>query len=114
MTCGNRRSRKLLLCRLRHVGNCQIPVRIRVHPASSPKPATPLPVGSHEPTRRLARAAGIELKRRGVLSRDDHLRSAEPDGFACPDATGPARLWAQPRFDGSIDLPRQPGQLSFP
>ena len=32
-------------------------------------------------TRRLARAADIELKRRGALGPDDQLRSAEPEGF---------------------------------
>jgi hypothetical protein len=32
-----------------------------------------------EPTWRLARAADLELKRRGVLGRDDVLKSAEPD-----------------------------------
>jgi conjugative relaxase-like TrwC/TraI family protein len=44
-----------------------------------------------EPTRRIARAADIELKRRGMLNRDDHLRSAEPEGFAYPPARARAR-----------------------
>lgn len=38
------------------------------------------------PTRRLARASDIELKRRGVLTRDDQFRSAEPEGFVYPHA----------------------------
>jgi ATP-dependent Clp protease ATP-binding subunit ClpA len=61
-----------------------------------------------EPTRRLARAADIELRRRGVLSRDDHLRSAEPEGFVYPSREQGRRLWVQPRLDGSIELPREP------
>ena len=56
-----------------------------------------------EPTRRLARAADIELKRRGVLGRDDHLRSAEPEGFVYPEreqdsrGVGPAAARRQRR-----------------
>jgi hypothetical protein len=65
-----------------------------------------------EPTRRLARAADIELKRRGVLSRDDHLRSAEPEGFIYPDRQQSRDVWVQPRLDGSIELPRDPKPLS--
>jgi conjugative relaxase-like TrwC/TraI family protein len=64
-----------------------------------------------EPTRRLARAADIELKRRGVLSRDDHLRSAEPEGFIYPDRQQSREVWVQPRLDGSLDLPRDPTPL---
>ena len=67
-----------------------------------------------EPTRRLARAADIELKRSGVLSRDGHLRSAEPEGFAYPERDRARQVWVQPRLDGSIDLPRQPKLLSRP
>jgi hypothetical protein len=65
-----------------------------------------------EPTRRLARAADIELKRCGVLSRDDHLRSAEPEGFAYPEREQADQVWVQPRLDGSVDLARQPTLLS--
>jgi conjugative relaxase-like TrwC/TraI family protein len=61
-----------------------------------------------EPTRRLARAADIELKRRGVLGRDDVLRSAEPEGFTYPRHEKTAETWVQPRLDGSTDLPREP------
>jgi hypothetical protein len=61
-----------------------------------------------EPTRRLARAADIELKRRGVLSHDDVLRSAEPEGFTYPGREKTAEVWVQPRLDGSADLPREP------
>jgi hypothetical protein len=61
-----------------------------------------------EPSRRLARAADIELKRRGVLGRDDVLRSAEPDGFTYPGREKTAEVWVQPRLDGSADLPREP------
>lgn len=65
-----------------------------------------------EPTRRLARASDIELKRRGVLGRDDVLRSAEPEGFVYPDREATEQVWVQPRLDGGTELPRQPGQLS--
>ncbi len=61
-----------------------------------------------EPTRRLARAADIELKRRGVLGPDDALRSAEPEGFKYPAGNKTAEVWVQPRLDGSVDLPREP------
>jgi hypothetical protein len=59
-----------------------------------------------EPTRRLARASGIELKRRGVLDRDDQLQSAEPEGFVYGNDTK-EEVWVQPRLDGSVELPRQ-------
>ena len=39
-----------------------------------------------EPTRRLARAADIELKRRTVLGPHDVLTCAEPEGFTSPGA----------------------------
>jgi conjugative relaxase-like TrwC/TraI family protein len=65
-----------------------------------------------EPTRRLARAADIELKRRGVLGRDDHLRSAEPEGFVYPESGQGREAWVQPRLDGSIELTREPGPIS--
>jgi conjugative relaxase-like TrwC/TraI family protein len=65
-----------------------------------------------EPTRRLARAADIELKRRSVLGPDDVLKSAEPEGFKYPARDKAAETWVQPRLDGSIDLPRdQPEPL---
>ncbi len=65
-----------------------------------------------EPTRRLARASDIELKRRGLLSRDDHLRSAEPEGFVYPDRDEPGEVMVQPRLDGGVELPREPIVLS--
>jgi hypothetical protein len=65
-----------------------------------------------EPTRRFARAADIELKRRGVLSRDDQLRSAEPAGFVYPRREQSRQVWVQPRLDGSVDLSREPEPLS--
>ena len=65
-----------------------------------------------EPTRRLARAADIELKRRGVLGRDDQLRSAEPEGFVYPRREQSREVWVQPRLDGSIELSREPEPLS--
>ena len=61
-----------------------------------------------EPTRRLARAADVELKRRSVLGPDDHLKSAEPEGFKYEDQEKTADVWIQPRLDGSADLPREP------
>jgi hypothetical protein len=61
-----------------------------------------------EPTRRLARAADVELKRRGGLGPDDHLKSAEPEGFKYGDRQKTADVWVQPRLDGSADLPREP------
>ena len=61
-----------------------------------------------EPTRRLARAADVELKRRGVLGPDDHLKSAEPEGFKYEDREKTGDVWVQPRLDGSADLPREP------
>ena len=62
----------------------------------------------------MARAADIELKRRGMLNRDDHLRSAEPEGFAYPqrERERGCEVWVQPRLDGSIDLPNEPEPLS--
>ena len=59
-----------------------------------------------EPARRLARAADIELKRRGVLSPDDELRSLEPEGFSIPED-----VWVQPRLDGSVERPAEPGPV---
>ncbi len=64
-----------------------------------------------EPTRRVARAADIELKRRGVLGRDDLLKSAEPEGFKYPDRDKAGEVWVQPRLDGSVELPREPEPL---
>jgi conjugative relaxase-like TrwC/TraI family protein len=64
-----------------------------------------------EPTRRLARAADVELKRRGVLSHDDHLRSAEPPGFTYPELERTRETWVQPRLDGTIELPHYPELL---
>jgi hypothetical protein len=61
-----------------------------------------------EPTRRLARAADVELKRRGVLGPDDQLRSAEPEGFKYPERHNTAEAWVQPTLDGSVELPREP------
>jgi hypothetical protein len=65
-----------------------------------------------EPTRRLARAADIELKRRGVLGCDDQLRSAEPEGFVYPRREQSREVWIQPRLDGGIELSREPEPLS--
>ncbi len=65
-----------------------------------------------EPTRRLARASDVELKRRGVLGRDDHLRSAEPEGFVYPKRGEARDVWVQPRLDGSVELPRETEPLS--
>jgi conjugative relaxase-like TrwC/TraI family protein len=66
-----------------------------------------------EPTRRLARASDIELKRRGALGRDDLLRSAEPEGFVYPEREATEQVWVQPRLDGGAELPRQPRTLSL-
>jgi hypothetical protein len=41
-----------------------------------------------------------------VLGRDDHLRSAEPEGFVYPEREQTRDVWIQPRLDGSIELPR--------
>jgi hypothetical protein len=60
------------------------------------------------PTRRMARAADVELKRRGVFGHEDTLRSAEPEGFKYPGRGKTAEVWVQPRLDGGIDLPREP------
>ena len=65
-----------------------------------------------EPTRRLARAADIELKRRGVLGRDDVLKSSEPEGFRYPDHDKTAEVWVQPRLDGTVELPHEPEPLA--
>jgi conjugative relaxase-like TrwC/TraI family protein len=65
-----------------------------------------------EPTRRTARAAEIELKRRGVLGTEEHLKSAEPEGFKYPDDGRAAEVWVQPRLDGTVELPREPEPLS--
>jgi conjugative relaxase-like TrwC/TraI family protein len=66
-----------------------------------------------EPTRRLARAADIELKRRSVLAPDDHLKSAEPEGFKYEQPEITADVWIQPRLDGTVDLPRRPEPQPF-
>jgi conjugative relaxase-like TrwC/TraI family protein len=66
-----------------------------------------------EPTRRLARAADIELKRRGVLDPSDHLRSAEPEGFRYPERDDTAEVWIQSRLDGTAELPREPEPFSL-
>jgi len=65
-----------------------------------------------EPTRRLARAADMELKRRGVLGTDDHLRSAEPEGFQYHERDKAAEVWVQPRLDGGAELPRETEPLT--
>jgi conjugative relaxase-like TrwC/TraI family protein len=65
-----------------------------------------------EPTRRLARAADIELKRRSVLGRDDVLKSAEPEGFSYPERDKAAGVWVQPRLDGTVELPHDPEPLA--
>src|SRR5260370_39482694 len=65
-----------------------------------------------EPTRRMARAADMELKRRRVLDTDEHLKSAEPEGFTYPDGGQAAEVWVQPRLDGTVELPREPEPLS--
>jgi conjugative relaxase-like TrwC/TraI family protein len=61
-----------------------------------------------ELTRRMARAADIELKRRGVLGREDVLWSAEPEGFQYSKRGETAEAWVQPRLDGGVGLPREP------
>ena len=60
-----------------------------------------------ETTRRVARAADIELKRRGVLGPDDVQRSAEPEGFKYPERDRTADVWVQPHLDGTVELPRE-------
>ena len=65
-----------------------------------------------EPTRRLARAADIELKRRGVLDPDDVLKSAEPEGFKHHEHNNAAEVWVQPRLDGTVELPHEPEPLA--
>ncbi|MDA8320636.1 MAG: hypothetical protein M0030_12625, partial [Actinomycetota bacterium] len=61
-----------------------------------------------EPTRRIARAADIELHRRGILAPGDQLVTAEPGGFKYPQQKETAQVWVQPRLDGTISLPRHP------
>ena len=65
-----------------------------------------------EPTRRMARAADIELKRRGVLDPDERLRSAEPEGFKYLDGDRAAEVWVQSRLDGTAELPSEPEPLN--
>src|SRR5262249_8525234 len=65
-----------------------------------------------EPTRRMAPAADIELKRRGALGPAEHFKAAEPEGFKYPDSTKAAEVWVQPRLDGTVELPREPEPLS--
>jgi hypothetical protein len=65
-----------------------------------------------EPTRRLARAADIELKRRGVLGRYDVLKSAEPEGFRYHERDKAAEMWVQARLDGTVELPSEPEPLA--
>jgi hypothetical protein len=64
-----------------------------------------------EPARRLARAAGLELKRCGLIPASEPLTSAEPDGFTGPDqpALPGGQVWAQDTFDGSRHLPAPAG-----
>jgi hypothetical protein len=62
-----------------------------------------------EPTRRLARAADIELERRGVLGRDDTLTSAEPHGLTYTGLQEhSAEVWIQPRLDGTVENGHDP------
>ena len=63
-----------------------------------------------EPTRRLARASDLELKRRGVLAHDDNLKSAEPEGFIYPERAQASDVRVQARLDGTVELPRTPAE----
>jgi hypothetical protein len=45
--------------------------------------------------------------RPSILGRDEHLTSAEPEGFKYPDRDKAAEVWVQPRLDGSVELPRE-------
>jgi hypothetical protein len=65
-----------------------------------------------EPARRLARASDLELKRRGVIAHDDHLKSAQSEGFTYPEQEDPASVGVQPRLDGTMELPRKPNDPS--
>jgi hypothetical protein len=51
-----------------------------------------------EPTRAAGPGSRHRAKRRGVLSRDDHLRSAEPEGFIYPQREHGREVWVQPRL----------------
>jgi len=60
-----------------------------------------------ESARRMAQAADLELKRRGLLPTSQPLTSAEPDGFRYPDPPAPPRqhIWIQDTLTGSAHLP---------
>ncbi len=75
-----------------------------------------------EPTRRLARASDLELKRRGVLAHDEALKSAEPEGFVYPELPSkPAEPTPAEREERALqvlgltldyDQPELPSQIS--
>ena len=60
-----------------------------------------------EPARRMARAADLEMKRRGLIAADEPLKSAEPGGFVYPDPSAPPReqVWVQDTLEGPCQLP---------
>jgi hypothetical protein len=60
-----------------------------------------------EPTRRLGRASDAEARRRGIITPDDKLRSAEPGGFIYPETqASPREVWVQERLDGGHEPPQ--------
>lgn len=64
-----------------------------------------------EPARRMALAADLEMKRRGLIPGGEPLTSAEPDGFSYPQPPAPPRepVWTQGTLDGPAHLPEHAG-----
>ncbi|HUY45105.1 MAG TPA: MobF family relaxase [Streptosporangiaceae bacterium] len=60
-----------------------------------------------EPTRRVALAADLELRRRHTGQLIEPLKSAEPEGITLPGPARPPRreVWVQQTLDGSCHLP---------
>jgi hypothetical protein len=59
-----------------------------------------------EPTRRVALAADLELRRRHPDAHLEPLRSAEPDAASSePTRAASTEVWVQPTFDGAVHLP---------
>jgi hypothetical protein len=65
-----------------------------------------------EPTRRMAKAADLELRRRHPGHLLERLKSAEPDGIVRPAPENPPGkdVWIQGTLDGSEHLPSAPAR----
>jgi hypothetical protein len=67
-----------------------------------------------EPTRRLARAADIELKRRDVIGPHDQLKSAEPEGFNYEEGRRQPTYGSSRGWTAAPTCPANPSQNRSP